>query len=36
LGFGFLIGHRMHTWNQARLDAKFEKLKSGHPSAGPL
>jgi hypothetical protein len=24
----------MHTWNQNRLDAKFEILKNGHPSAG--
>jgi membrane-associated phospholipid phosphatase len=36
LGLGFVIGRKMHTWNQARLDAKFERLKSGHPSAGQL
>lgn len=33
LGLGFWIGKRAHDWNQARLDAKFERLKSGHPSA---
>jgi membrane-associated phospholipid phosphatase len=34
LGLGFLIGKKMHDWNQARLDHKFEQLKTGHPSAG--
>jgi membrane-associated phospholipid phosphatase len=34
LGFGFLIGKKMYDWNQARLDHKFEQLKTGHPSAG--
>jgi hypothetical protein len=34
LGFGFLIGKKMHDWNQIRLDHKFEQLKTGHPSAG--
>jgi membrane-associated phospholipid phosphatase len=34
LGLGFLIGKKMHDWNQKRLDYKFELLKSGHPSAG--
>jgi hypothetical protein len=36
LGLGFVIGQQMHSWNQRRLDDKFEKLKSGHPSAGAL
>ncbi|MFN5602556.1 MAG: phosphatase PAP2 family protein, partial [Acidimicrobiaceae bacterium] len=36
LGLGFFIGRKMHTWNQNRLDAKFEILKNGHPSAGSM
>jgi hypothetical protein len=36
LGLGFVIGHKMHSWNQNRLDAKFEVLKNGHPSAGSM
>ena len=36
LGLGFVIGHKMHSWNQKRLDAKFEVLKNGHPSAGSM
>lgn len=34
LGAGFLVGGYMHSWNQKRLNEKFEKLRSSHPAAG--
>jgi hypothetical protein len=34
LGVGFLIGERMHTWNQRRLDRKFADHIAAHPASG--
>ena len=36
LGGGFVVGGAVYRWNQRRLDAKFEELKSGHPAAGGI
>jgi membrane-associated phospholipid phosphatase len=36
LGAGFVLGGYMHRWNQDRLNAKFDKLRSGHPSSGSI
>lgn len=32
LGFGFLIGGYMHSWNQKRLDRKFAIARMAHPA----
>jgi len=36
LSAGFGLGGLLHTWNQRRLDAKFEQFRSAHPAAGNL
>ena len=36
LAFGFILGNRMHQWNQRRLDKKFALSLAGHPSAGQI